>query len=141
MNFVRHPKSVRIRAIRVIRVPFFVLMNTISSIQTTTPITRHVLPKCGKNFWTRDSETQFCGDPPCVSYLFIGALPAFRDFRTCPAASKPQVLSALVTTGAAYMVKAPFFINPVTDQTPPAFPSQSPSSPGGLSGIPSSIQP
>jgi hypothetical protein len=48
MNFVRHPKSVRIRAIRVIRVPFFVLMNTISSTQTTTPITRHVLPKCGK---------------------------------------------------------------------------------------------
>lgn len=32
---------------------------------------------CGKNFWTRDPETQFCGDPPCVSYSFIGA-PVFK---------------------------------------------------------------
>ena len=34
-------------------------------------------PKCGNNFWTRDSETEFCGDPPCVSYSFIGA-PVFK---------------------------------------------------------------
>ncbi|MCX9081938.1 MAG: alanine--tRNA ligase [Candidatus Methanoperedens sp.] len=34
-------------------------------------------PKCQKNFWTRDSETEFCGDPPCVSYSFIGA-PVFK---------------------------------------------------------------
>lgn len=33
--------------------------------------------KCGKNFWTRDSEIEFCGDPPCVSYSFIGA-PVFK---------------------------------------------------------------
>ena len=38
---------------------------------------RKQCPKCGKNFWTRDSETQFCGDPPCVSYSFIGA-PVFK---------------------------------------------------------------
>ncbi len=38
---------------------------------------RKQCPKCGKNFWTRDSETEFCGDPPCVSYSFIGA-PVFR---------------------------------------------------------------
>ena len=38
---------------------------------------RKQCPKCGKNFWTRDAETQFCGDPPCVSYSFIGA-PVFK---------------------------------------------------------------
>jgi len=38
---------------------------------------RKQCPKCGKNFWTRDSETEFCGDPPCVSYSFIGA-PVFK---------------------------------------------------------------
>ncbi len=38
---------------------------------------RKQCPKCGKNFWTRDSETEFCGDPPCVSYSFIGD-PVFR---------------------------------------------------------------
>ncbi len=39
--------------------------------------TRKQCPKCGKNFWTRNSETEFCGDPPCVSYSFIGN-PVFR---------------------------------------------------------------
>jgi len=29
--------------------------------------------KCSKNFWTRDADTEFCGDPPCVSYSFIEA--------------------------------------------------------------------
>ncbi|VVB95459.1 Alanine--tRNA ligase [uncultured archaeon] len=38
---------------------------------------RKQCPKCGKNFWTRDAETEFCGDPPCVSYSFIGA-PVFK---------------------------------------------------------------
>ncbi|MCE8425553.1 MAG: alanine--tRNA ligase [Candidatus Methanoperedens sp.] len=38
---------------------------------------RKQCPKCGKNFWTRDTETEFCGDPPCVSYSFIGA-PVFK---------------------------------------------------------------
>ncbi len=38
---------------------------------------RKQCPKCQKNFWTRDSETEFCGDPPCVSYSFIGA-PVFK---------------------------------------------------------------
>ncbi len=38
---------------------------------------RKQCPKCGNNFWTRDSETEFCGDPPCVSYSFIGA-PVFK---------------------------------------------------------------
>ena len=38
---------------------------------------RKQCPKCGKNFWTRDSETEFCGDPPCVSYSFIGK-PVFK---------------------------------------------------------------
>ncbi len=38
---------------------------------------RKQCPKCGKNFWTRDPETEFCGDPPCVSYSFIGA-PVFK---------------------------------------------------------------
>jgi alanyl-tRNA synthetase len=39
--------------------------------------TRKKCPKCGKNFWTRNFETEFCGDPPCVSYSFIGA-PIFK---------------------------------------------------------------
>jgi len=34
-------------------------------------------PKCKTNFWTRDTDTEFCGDPPCVSYSFIGA-PVFK---------------------------------------------------------------
>ncbi|NJD54128.1 MAG: alanine--tRNA ligase [Candidatus Methanoperedens sp.] len=38
---------------------------------------RKQCPKCGKNFWTRDPETEFCGDPPCVSYSFIGK-PVFK---------------------------------------------------------------
>ncbi len=38
---------------------------------------RKQCPKCGTNFWTRDPETEFCGDPPCVSYSFIGA-PVFK---------------------------------------------------------------
>lgn len=38
---------------------------------------RKQCPKCGKNFWTRDPETEFCGDPPCVAYSFIGA-PVFK---------------------------------------------------------------
>lgn len=38
---------------------------------------RKTCPKCGTNFWTRDAETEFCGDPPCVSYSFIGA-PVFK---------------------------------------------------------------
>ncbi len=38
---------------------------------------RKQCPKCGKNFWTRDPETEFCGDPPCVSYSFIGS-PVFK---------------------------------------------------------------
>lgn len=38
---------------------------------------RKQCPKCGNNFWTRNSETEFCGDPPCVSYSFIGA-PVFK---------------------------------------------------------------
>ncbi len=33
--------------------------------------------KCKKNFWTRNSESEFCGDAPCVSYSFIGA-PVFK---------------------------------------------------------------
>ncbi len=38
---------------------------------------RKQCPECGKNFWTRNSESESCGDPPCVSYSFIGA-PVFR---------------------------------------------------------------
>ncbi|MFH0904475.1 MAG: alanine--tRNA ligase [Methanobacteriota archaeon] len=38
---------------------------------------RKTCPKCKTNFWTRDTDTEFCGDPPCVSYSFIGA-PVFR---------------------------------------------------------------
>ncbi len=38
---------------------------------------RKQCPACGNNFWTRDDETEFCGDPPCVSYSFIGS-PVFR---------------------------------------------------------------
>lgn len=38
---------------------------------------RKTCPKCKTNFWTRDAETEFCGDPPCVSYSFIGA-PVFK---------------------------------------------------------------
>jgi len=38
---------------------------------------RKQCPTCSKNFWTRNPETEFCGDPPCVSYSFIGA-PVFR---------------------------------------------------------------
>jgi alanyl-tRNA synthetase len=38
---------------------------------------RKTCPKCKTNFWTRDAQTEFCGDPPCVSYSFIGA-PVFK---------------------------------------------------------------
>ncbi len=38
---------------------------------------RKQCPKCGKNFWTRNPETEFCGDPPCVTYSFIGN-PVFK---------------------------------------------------------------
>jgi len=38
---------------------------------------RKKCPACGKNFWTRDTGTKMCGDPPCVSYSFIGA-PVFK---------------------------------------------------------------
>ncbi|MDP2840928.1 MAG: alanine--tRNA ligase, partial [Candidatus Methanoperedens sp.] len=38
---------------------------------------RKTCPKCKTNFWTRDTDTEFCGDPPCVSYSFIGA-PVFK---------------------------------------------------------------
>ncbi|MCX6814207.1 MAG: alanine--tRNA ligase [Candidatus Aenigmarchaeota archaeon] len=33
---------------------------------------RKTCPKCGKNFWTLDSERILCGDPPCENYGFIG---------------------------------------------------------------------
>ncbi len=33
---------------------------------------RKQCPKCGNHFWTRNPETEFCGDAPCVSYSFIG---------------------------------------------------------------------
>ncbi len=29
-------------------------------------------PKCGKHFWTTDTERELCGDPPCENYSFIG---------------------------------------------------------------------
>ncbi len=38
---------------------------------------RKTCPRCKTNFWTRDAELEFCGDPPCVSYSFIG-LPVFK---------------------------------------------------------------
>ncbi len=38
---------------------------------------RKQCPRCGNNFWTRDEETEFCGDPPCVTYSFIGT-PVFK---------------------------------------------------------------
>jgi alanyl-tRNA synthetase len=38
---------------------------------------RKTCPKCKTNFWTRNAQTEFCGDPPCVSYSFIGA-PVFK---------------------------------------------------------------
>ncbi len=38
---------------------------------------RKQCPGCGKNFWTRDHERELCGDPPCVSYSFIGN-PVFK---------------------------------------------------------------
>jgi alanyl-tRNA synthetase len=38
---------------------------------------RKQCPKCGKNFWTRNPDTEFCGDPPCVTYSFIGN-PVFK---------------------------------------------------------------
>lgn len=28
--------------------------------------------KCGKNFWTLDTERKVCGDPPCEDYGFLG---------------------------------------------------------------------
>ncbi|MCZ7394973.1 MAG: alanine--tRNA ligase [Candidatus Methanoperedens sp.] len=38
---------------------------------------RKQCPKCGENFWTRNPETEFCGDAPCVYYSFIGS-PVFK---------------------------------------------------------------
>ncbi len=38
---------------------------------------RKECPKCGKYFWTRNPESEFCGDAPCVTYSFIGN-PVFK---------------------------------------------------------------
>ncbi len=38
---------------------------------------RKECPKCGKHFWTRNHESEFCGDAPCVTYSFIGN-PVFK---------------------------------------------------------------
>jgi alanyl-tRNA synthetase len=37
--------------------------------------------KCGKFFWTRNSERKTCGDPPCDPYTFIGS-PIFKREHT-----------------------------------------------------------
>lgn len=39
--------------------------------------TRKQCPKCGKYFWTRDTERETCGDAPCDPYSFVGQ-PVFR---------------------------------------------------------------
>ncbi len=36
--------------------------------------------KCGSYFWTKDSERESCGDPPCDSYSFIGKSPVERPY-------------------------------------------------------------
>jgi alanine--tRNA ligase/alanyl-tRNA synthetase len=41
--------------------------------------------KCGKTYWTRDSDRETCGDPPCDHYTFIGK----------PIFSKPMDLSEM----------------------------------------------
>ncbi|CAI48446.1 alanine--tRNA ligase [Natronomonas pharaonis DSM 2160] len=33
---------------------------------------RKECPSCGAHFWTRDSERDICGEPPCADYDFIG---------------------------------------------------------------------
>jgi len=39
---------------------------------------RKECPECGRNFWTRDSSKETCGEPPCDEYSFIGN-PPFDD--------------------------------------------------------------
>ncbi|MDI9632660.1 MAG: alanine--tRNA ligase [Methanolinea sp.] len=41
-------------------------------------LTRRICQKCGAAFWTRNPDTQTCGDAPCETYKFIGA-PVFRS--------------------------------------------------------------
>ncbi|MCQ8894093.1 MAG: alanine--tRNA ligase [Methanolinea sp.] len=40
-------------------------------------LTRRICSRCGAAFWTRNPDTQTCGDAPCETYKFIGA-PVFR---------------------------------------------------------------
>lgn len=44
---------------------------------TENGFVRKKCPKCGKHFWTANPEREICGDPPCVSYTFIGN-PVFK---------------------------------------------------------------
>jgi len=44
---------------------------------TTKGLLRKICKKCGSAFWTRNPETEICGDAPCETYNFIGN-PVFR---------------------------------------------------------------
>ncbi len=39
---------------------------------------RRTCPECSRRFWTRDTEREVCGEPPCGEYTFIGD-PAFDE--------------------------------------------------------------
>ena len=42
---------------------------------------RRTCPECGAHFWTRDSDQELCGEPPCQEYEFIGT-PGFDEAYT-----------------------------------------------------------
>ena len=42
--------------------------------------TRLRCESCGSHFWTQDPDLRFCGDSPCVEYLFIGDPPTTRRY-------------------------------------------------------------
>ncbi|MGQ9787913.1 MAG: alanine--tRNA ligase [Candidatus Hadarchaeaceae archaeon] len=41
---------------------------------------RKKCPRCGRLFWTLDSERETCGDTPCDEYSFIGDPPTVRKY-------------------------------------------------------------
>lgn len=41
---------------------------------------RKICPKCGKGFWTMDTERKHCPDQPCQFYEFLGNPPTTKRF-------------------------------------------------------------
>jgi alanyl-tRNA synthetase len=47
---------------------------------TSQGFVRKICPKCGKGFWTMDTEREHCPDQPCQFYEFLGNPPTAKRF-------------------------------------------------------------